>query len=132
MASWYTYNNHFFSFTNLFFAVGKEETRSLSSNADEDESEELKETMMEQKNKIGAKNEVAGKTETGFSPLDQDEEKSDKSKEDVKEQENELVAKNEVAVKTETRSVHEAHPSYNTDEDKLEELNKTVSSDKTV
>ncbi len=50
--------------------AGKQETKSMPSNPDEEGSEELKETAMEQKNKMGAKNEEAGKRETGFSPSD--------------------------------------------------------------
>ncbi len=72
----------------------------MPSNPDEDESEELKETMIEQKNKMGAKNEEAGKTETEFTPSDKGGEESKESKEALTEQENEYGAKTEVAGKT--------------------------------
>ncbi len=77
----------------------------MPSNPDEDESEGMKETVTEQKTKMGAKNEEAGIAETGFSPSDQDEEESEELKLSVMEQDNELGTKNEEAGKPETRSV---------------------------
>ncbi len=59
----------------------------MPSNPDEDESEEMKETIMEQKNKMGAKNEEESNTETGFSQSDRDWEESEALKEAVTEQE---------------------------------------------
>ncbi len=44
--------------------AGKPKTRSSPSNPDEEESEELKETPMEQKDELGAKNDEAGKLAT--------------------------------------------------------------------
>ncbi len=59
----------------------------------------MKETTIEEKNKMGAKDEKTGKPETDFPPSNQDSEELEELKEAVTEQENELGAKTEVAGK---------------------------------
>ncbi len=69
--------------------------QNLQIHPDEEELEDLKETAMEQKNELAAKNKEAGKPQTKSSSSNPDEDKSEEMKENKKERRNELVAKTE-------------------------------------
>ncbi len=97
-----------------------------SSNPYEEEWKEIKEATIEEKNKMGAKNEEAEKLEIDFPPSNQDGEELEELKEALSEHENELGAKTEKTGKQETISL----PS-NPDEEELEELKEATTGRKT-